>query len=649
MKFQGFTLDKFQEDAVHSIENNRSVLVSAPTGSGKTLIADYIIDRDLKEEKRVIYTAPIKALSNQKYKDFTAQYGEDAIGLITGDLVINPTGQVLIMTQEVYRNMAIINDPMLKDVSYVIMDEIHYISDEERGHIWEESIIFSPKHVRFLFLSATIPNSEEFGAWVKHATQEKLTIVKHHERPVPLDRKFYDVVLGITTLEKIKQRQELDRYPAYGQVFRGRGQRRPRIPPPEYADLLKELKNREKLPCIYFVLSRVKTQEYAHKLSEKQNFLTPEEHKQIAYEIQQEFKKVSTDLNTFKSTKILRQCLTKGVAFHHAGLLPDIKHIVEHLFGKGLVKVLFATETFAVGINYPAKTVCFDSLRKYTGHGFRYFTSKEYFQISGRAGRRGIDKEGLSVALIHRPSADFKKIRSFTTADTMPLKSQFKLSYNTVLNMVHMHNDKEIKEILTKNFYTFQESQGKPQGRVLGTIKARYTKAVKLLLKMGYIKEDHQLTDLGRFTTKIFSHELEVSQLFAANFDWKWDEYFTMLILGAIAYEEKRDTKFYKKHPTKQIRQFTTKMKAHPYLRRFKWHKDLDNLTAIVRPLYEQESFIEIMKNTSMPEGDMIRFFMQLLDKLEQIDKATDDDWLKQLVRNCKRLVKDSLEGIHVF
>ena len=205
MKFQGLTLDKFQEDAIAGIDRKNSVLVSSPTGSGKTLIADYIIDKYLKIGKRVIYTAPIKALSNQKFKDFCEQYGEERIGLVTGDLVINPTGDVLIMTSEVYRNMAIINDSLLDSVKYCVMDEIHYISDEERGYIWEESIMFSPSHVRFLFLSATIPNSEEFASWVQSIKDHKVEVVKHHHRPVPLDRKFFDAELGITTLDKIKE------------------------------------------------------------------------------------------------------------------------------------------------------------------------------------------------------------------------------------------------------------------------------------------------------------------------------------------------------------------------------------------------------------------------------------------------------------
>ena len=224
--------------------------------------------------------------------------------------------------------------------------------------------------------------------------------------------------------------------------------RHQRIPVPEYTDLVLELRQRQKLPRIYFVFSRAKTQEYAVKLAKKETFLDKKERKDILEASTHEFRKLNPEILSLKSVLDLRQCIPKGIAFHNAGMLPDVKHIVEKLFGMGLIKVLFATETFAVGINMPAKTVCFDSLRKYTGTGFRYLNSKEYFQISGRAGRRGIDKSGLSVAIIHRPAADLAKIAEFTREDRLPLKSQFQITYNTVLNMVNMHSEDEIQKMV---------------------------------------------------------------------------------------------------------------------------------------------------------------------------------------------------------
>ncbi|MBW2964228.1 DEAD/DEAH box helicase [Candidatus Woesearchaeota archaeon] len=649
MEFQGFTLDKFQEDAVKAVNEGHSVLVSAPTGSGKTLIADYIIDKDIREGKRIVYTAPIKALSNQKFKDFCNQYGEDKIGLITGDLVINPMGQVLIMTTEVYRNMAIIKDYILNEVSYCIMDEIHFISDEERGYIWEESIIFSPDHIRFLFLSATIPNSEEFAAWVRTIKNHRVVIVKHHIRPVPLERKFYDSELGITTLEQIREKKELDKYPEYGKRSRHRFQR-PRLPPPDYRELAWELKLKGKLPCIYFVFSRARTQEYAVELAKKHDFLEGEDRQKMAMEVGTEFRRVSGDIQKLRSTQELRQCLSRGIGFHNAGLLPDAKHVVEKLFGMGLIKVLFATETFAVGINMPAKTVCFDSLRKFTGRGFRLVNSKEYFQISGRAGRRGIDKSGLSVAVIHRPSAELDRIAEITREDTLPLKSQFQITYNTALNMVKMHSEEEIQKILTMNLFTFQKLKGQKQrGRVLGSIKARFTKLLNTLIKLKYI-ENGQLTELGQFASKIFSDEIEISQLFKGEVDLKLDEYSILMLVSALVYEGRREVKFLKKYNSKRIVELRRMLAEHPVLRNGKWPNNMENMSAFMDPCYHGKKFIEILQNTNMPEGDLIRLFMRILDKLEQIDKALEDwDEKTPMVRNCKQLIRSSLEGIHVF
>src|SRR3989338_2692468 len=212
MKFKDFTLDKFQEDAIEAIEKNNSVVVSAPTGSGKTLIADYIIDKHRNDQKRIIYTAPIKALSNQKYKDFSEEYGADKVGLMTGDIVINPQAKVLIMTTEIYRNMVISKDSDIKNIAYVIFDEIHYINDIERGYVWEESIIYSEETVRFLCLSATIPNADEFSRWIQAIKNHDVKTITATKRNVPLEESFYDVELGLTTLEKIKEAKSIPDY-----------------------------------------------------------------------------------------------------------------------------------------------------------------------------------------------------------------------------------------------------------------------------------------------------------------------------------------------------------------------------------------------------------------------------------------------------
>ena len=277
MQYKQFTLDKFQEDSINSFLNNNSVVVSASTGTGKTLIADYIIDTEIKNNKRVIYTAPIKALSNQKFSQFKKECGEDKIGIMTGDVVINPNAPILIMTTEIYRNMLMTKDPSIADVSYIIFDEIHFISDIERGTVWEESIIFSPKHVRFLCLSATIPNADEFAEWISKIKEHRVDVIKYAKRAVPLHHYLFDTDLGITTIPKVKEQMELDNYPSYDYIRGKSKKRKPRISNPNHLDLIKDLATDKLTPCIFFVFSRASTEKKAKEAANKNNFLSNRE------------------------------------------------------------------------------------------------------------------------------------------------------------------------------------------------------------------------------------------------------------------------------------------------------------------------------------------------------------------------------------
>ena len=319
MEYKGLTLDKFQEDAIDAIEHNKSVVVSAPTGSGKTLIADYIIERDFKKGIRVIYTAPIKALSNQKYKEFSRSYGAENVGILTGDVQKNSDALILIMTTEIYRNMVLSKDPFIDSVSYVIFDEIHFINDIDRGYVWEESIIFSQPKVRVLCLSATIPNADEFAAWIEAIKEHEVVVVKHNERPVPLHLNFFDAELGITTLKNLKDNMDI---PDYHKVM-GRRQNRhhfrqkPKMP--NHLDLVKEIKNN--LPCMFFCFSRAGTQKKALELYERKLF---EPNPEISTFVRTKLENTSTEINRLDSAKTLRQVLPYGIGFHHAGMLPTV-------------------------------------------------------------------------------------------------------------------------------------------------------------------------------------------------------------------------------------------------------------------------------------------------------------------------------------
>ena len=640
MEYKGLVLDKFQEEAINSIEKKHSVVVSAPTGSGKTLIADYIINKDIKKGIRVIYTAPIKALSNQKYKEFSTDYGEEKVGLMTGDIVKNSGAPILIMTTEVYRNMVLSSDPLISSVSYVIFDEIHYINDIERGYVWEESIIFSQPHVRFLCLSATIPNAEEFAEWIMAIKEHEVDVVRHDKRNVPLHRYFYDSELGICTLEDINEVIDIPDY----KYIRGRSRRRrPRAIPPSHIELIKELG--DKLPCFFFNFSRFNCQKSAKELAQSKVF---KENPKISPHIRKKLEGAVPEINELQSTKILRKVLPYGVGFHHAGLIPIIKELVEELFSLGLIKVLYTTETFAVGINMPVKTVCFASMRKFDGINFRFLNSKEYFQIAGRAGRRGIDKEGHAYAMIDRRDFEYRQLKRITTANVDPIVSQFKLSVNTVLNLIGQHDKSEIDIILRKNFGTYQK-HGKDFAKVRNDVIINvFNNTKKKLEKMDYIKEN-LLTEKGEFSRKIYSDEILTGELFATEFYNDLNEYHIIMLFAAICFEPKEKTEFKKVFPSKFVEELLRKIQTNEYLRHERKFHHLQQLTALIDPCYHDKSIFEIMENTNLLEGDLIRFFRQILDRIGQVRKATQDNKLIRLLDNCSQLVNDSMKAIDVI
>lgn len=637
VKFKDFVLDRFQIEAIRAIEKNHSVVVSAATGTGKTLIADYVIDKYLKQDKKIIYTAPIKALSNQKFSDFRKQYGIESVGIMTGDVTLNPEAPLLIMTTEIYRNMLLANDPFMEDLAYVIFDEIHFLGDHERGTVWEESIIFSRVHTRFICLSATIPNAKQFANWIEYIKKHPVEVVIEKKRAVPLAHLFYDNEHGFATLDKIQEWKDLDKYPKYHQSFRNKQKHfeemknRKKL---SHIDLLQTLERENKIPCIYFCFSRMTTEKKAESLKQKRNYLTNEEALQVSRIVREKLTETDESVLSLRTTRLLRECISHGIAFHHAGILAVLKEIVETLFSKGLVKVLFATETFAVGINMPAKTVCFDTLDKFDGINFRYLYSKEYFQIAGRAGRRGIDKEGFAISMIDRPSMDIPRIKEITSGDKEPLKSQFRLSYNTVLNLMKTHTEKERQIILRSSFYSYQVAGKIGVSRIMASFEKRRDK----LYSLGYMvktPDGTELTDKGLFAMRIYTEELLVTDLFCSLLTPTFTEEEILLLAGRIALEEKKNTKF----DTKR------KNLSNDLLKKLSGSKDI-YIYFKKNPLFLVETFlmewyggcefIELMKHTNMPEGDIVRFMRQIIDILQQVQHATTDEDLRRKILNIK-------------
>jgi len=469
MIYKQYTLDSFQEEAIHSIEQNHSVIVAAPTGAGKTLIAEYAIEKYIEAGEQIIYTAPIKALSNQKYRDFGREYG-DKVGLITGDVVINPEAPTLIMTTEIFRNTIFDDIDRLDDIRYVIFDEIHFIDDIERGTVWEESIIFAPQHINFICLSATIPNLNEFAEWMRSVRTNTIDVINETERPVPLEHKLYLKEYGLGTLDTLQEIQKaLAEQSAEMERKGGRGRRdlqdaqlaietqvmasvATEIEELAGADLVEHIQFSGQLPCLYFSLSRKGCQEKALENMDR-DFLKPEEREIILAEYDRLCAQYAIQDET--NAEAMRKLVGHGVAYHHAGILPTLKEVVEQLFTLGYIKLLFTTETFALGINMPACTVVFDSMAKYDGIQFRYLKSREYHQMAGRAGRRGIDIKGFVYACIDTKYDEYKEIKKVVSGDIERIESQFNLSYSSVLNLYKKYGER-IYDVCNKSLNNYQ-------------------------------------------------------------------------------------------------------------------------------------------------------------------------------------------------
>ncbi len=634
MKFHGFTLDEFQEKAINAIQQQKTVVVSAATGTGKTVIAEYMIDQCLKQQgKHIIYTAPIKALSNQKYRDFVDQYGLETVGLLTGDVVINPQAPVLIMTTEIYRNMLLSDDPLILNVNSVVFDEIHFMNDPERGTVWEEAILFSPASTRFLCLSATIPNVKEFASWVQTLKNHPVEIVQYATRAVPLHHFIFDPNQGLIQrsdlpplIKRLNKKKKKKKKKRYSKVSPG--------------SVVLHVK--DKLPALVFSFSRRQCEQEAVKLSGRADFISDET---VRHHILSVFhKKLSTEIQTLQSTKALLTALSHGIGFHHAGMLPQQRELVEELFSQRLIQVLFATETFSVGVNMPAKTVILNGIRKFDGRRFRPLRSKEYFQMAGRAGRRGIDTVGFVIAIPDQ-SQLVEKIYQISEADREPILSQFQLSFNTVLNMLMLYNDEEIEMILKKNFYVYHR---KHQQHRQVRMKTSFTKKRKRLMKMGYISKSGEITDKGLFASRIYYQELLISELFATGFYKNFSDLELLQIIAAIIYEPKANDHFSFKGIHKKYKLITQKLSENQYVFAHLNKLSLKRMMAIVETWSMGGSFSLVLDLTNYQEGDVVRLFRRIIDMIQQIMHASLDDELRDQLSECRQIIDHGLVSVEL-
>ncbi|MCP2251154.1 DEAD/DEAH box helicase [Lentzea aerocolonigenes] len=467
-----FELDPFQRQACEALEDGHGVLVCAPTGAGKTVVGEFAVHLALTEGRKCFYTTPIKALSNQKFADLTARYGAESIGLLTGDTSVNGNAPVVVMTTEVLRNMLYSGSSTLDGLAYVVMDEVHYLADRFRGPVWEEVILHLPEHVQVVGLSATVSNAEEFGEWLVEVRGDTAVVVDEH-RPVPLwqhmlvGNQMLDLFEGDETHARInaqvlRKTEELARY--HVPFSRGRNRnansaragRNSGFKPPSRIDMIQRLDNASLLPAIVFVFSRAGCDAAVAQTARAGLRLnTPEETEQVRRIIDEKTRDLpEADLMVLGFWE-WREALERGIASHHAGLLPAFKETVEELFVRGLVKVVFATETLALGINMPARTVVLEKLVKYNGEAHVDLTPGEYTQLTGRAGRRGIDVEGHAV-VVWQPGIDPKAVGGLASTRTYPLRSSFRPGYNMAVNLVHQLGASAAREILEQSFAQFQ-------------------------------------------------------------------------------------------------------------------------------------------------------------------------------------------------
>ena len=448
-----FELDEFQKQACDCISAGKSVVVCAPTGAGKTVIAEHAIHCALKEGKKVFYTTPLKALSNQKYSDFSEKYGYDKTGLLTGDTSINRNAQIVVMTTEVFRNMLYgtnfgsVTDN-LKDVKYVVLDEVHYMNDEQRGTVWEESIIYCPTNVQIIALSATVANADKLTEWI-NSVHSKTELINTDFRPVPLRFYYFDSSQPHTLLPLLTPSGALNKKirPEKKQFKHGKTAQKKNV----VKDVVRNLFEKDMLPAIYFTFSRKKCDEQMEKCAEM-CLVTPKEQAEIKKEIDEY---ITENPYLYKNKHI--EYLLQGVASHHAGLLPGWKVLVEKLFQKGLIKVVFATETLAAGINMPARSTVISSISKRTDSGHRTLTPSEFLQMSGRAGRRGMDEIGY-VTIVGSPFQTPEEVAELVLSDANPLESKFSPSYSMVLNLLQRFSLEEAKELVLKSFGYFSSN-----------------------------------------------------------------------------------------------------------------------------------------------------------------------------------------------
>ena len=627
-KIHNFEYDDFQREAIEAVKRGNHVMVSAPTGAGKTVIAEYLCHQAVNRGEGIIYTAPVKALSNQKYRDFSSVYGRENVGILTGDVVINPEAPILIMTTEIFRNRLFEPETLFSKRRWVVFDEIHYLDDLERGTVWEESLIFFPRELRILALSATIPNIYELSQWIESIHKIPVEVIIGETRPVPLS--FYFMLHNKS-------------YEGFSQKFKGAFGKNASQATNHIEALVEHLKEFGGFPAIYFSFSRKRCEILARE-SKRFDLVNSEERKALLahYEEQLRLFHMTDDVHANE----MRPFVQYGIAFHHAGMLPALKEIIERLFTSKLIKLIFTTETFALGINMPAKVVIFDDVRKFYGYAFDTLKTRDFYQMAGRAGRRGYDDFGYVYTMVNPRTINFNRIREMITNPPEPVFSQFNSTYGTVLNLYQMLGEKMLN-IYPQSFHSYQSGKKQKKHGI-----ALLRNKLSLLKFMGYIDEKG-LTSRGIFGAKIFGYELQCAELFMEGFFEKSTTIEIAITLTAMIFEPRKGQVYPRlskdvlalKNKTDKISWDIEKVEKmffiEPGTKKFFF-----NLSECVRTWMSGATFEELHAVTDVDEGEIIRYLrmtLQILREMKHIPDCSEDFYnkIKDTMAMIKRDVVD--------
>jgi len=615
MKYQNLELDPFQTAAVEAIDRGESVIVAAPTGCGKTLIAEYAVEESMKLGKRAIYTAPIKALSNQKYRDFRKRFGDDVVGIQTGDVTINPEARLLIMTTEIFRNLILEDSPRLVDIYYAIFDEIHYLDDPQRGTVWEESIILAPQSIRFMCLSATVPNIREIASWMGAVRNTAVAVIEETERPVPLKHYFYHPKFGIMNIKGIARKYKKD--PETRKRFLKKKPSSRRV-------VHLAIRNGH-LPILYFCFNRRACERNAEQHSHL-NLLNDQERDKVKKLVDELVKQY--DIGGYERLNFLRGLWESGCAYHHAGILPAAKEIVERLFTQGLIKLLFCTETFALGVNMPASAVIFDELEKFDGVDFNYLMTREYNQMAGRAGRRGMDSVGYVYSQIIPEASDPRHLERLLYGNNERINSRFYASYSTILSLYSRFGESAF-EIFRKSLHNFRKGTFS-MSRAYEKEEEQIRNRIKFLKASGFL-DGIVLTPKGQLAAAVSGYEIQAAELYySRSFDELTPTQIPVVLSGLIT-EEARSRR------AVPVTNISLRFEAQKTIRKLRSKEIKYNIANPIRemdfsmaaPVFAWAGGCDLkeLAGFGIPEGDLIRVLRMTIQLMRTLrDRIPDPE-----------------------